>query len=641
MEEVISFESFKQEWLAEITEGHPTTVELGNRFSRKLITQWLGINSDDDGLIYCDGCNDGGIDLAYLQREDAESNDTSETPSERHTWYLVQSKYGSAFQGPDTLLAEANKIIETLSGHRAKLSSLAEGLVERLRTFLKQASENDRLYLIFATTEPLNEAEARVLERIRRMGRDELGIQFDAKSISINTIYENTVETFGIDERIRVNLKASVNDTGIGLLVGTVNLIDLYLFLKEYQKSNHGDLDMIYERNVRRFLGGRGRVNAAIAKTLETCPEKFGLYNNGITIVAMDFAENDGYFLLTEPFIVNGCQTTRTIWDVLQRRLEAGGTGQNPALQAWRKQLEQGVVVIKIVRLDAADAGSLTNITRFTNSQNAVREKDFINLIEDFNIWHNQMATQYNIYLEIQRGGWDSQRALQKQQRASRSYDKYANAFDLFKVYGAGWLGEAGIAFSKNTPFLPGGSIYQRIVDIDGNPDHHFGVKDLYAAYLLQVAADEQRFGRVAEKITRRQTRFLFYMVAVDILRDVLLRTDGKTGNYNEISEAIIALADPEHAVARQGWLESAIEVIDSYLTEGTEDTVFLELEFKQRFNYDLNAYLKWDRLGKSELETPRLRSSLMIAKKMIGRAQAAGQPTTRDLMIGAIKSKE
>jgi len=54
-----------------------------------------------------------------------------------------------------------------------------------------------------------------------------------------------------------------------------------------------------------------------------------------------------------------------------------------------------------------------------------------------------------------------------------------------------------------------------------------------------------------------------------------------------------------------------------------------------------LNAYLKWDRLGKSELETPRLRSSLMIAKKMIGRAQAAGQPTTRDLMIGAIKSKE
>ena len=46
-----------------------------------------------------------------------------------------------------------------------------------------------------------------------------------------------------------------------------------------------------------------------------------------------------------DPYIVNGCQTTRSIWDVFHNRLEAGGTGNDPELDAWRQRAAKGVVV--------------------------------------------------------------------------------------------------------------------------------------------------------------------------------------------------------------------------------------------------------------------------------------------------------
>jgi hypothetical protein len=156
----ISFEIFEAEWLTEIKTGKPSTIELGNRFSRKLITQWLEVSEDDDSpddIVFCDGTGDGGIDIAVLQRGD----DTEENTNVGDTWYLVQSKFGSAFAGPKTLLGEAQKVIDSLDGKRQNLSSLAAGLVERLQTFRNKASPKDRLVLVFATQRPLSDDEGR------------------------------------------------------------------------------------------------------------------------------------------------------------------------------------------------------------------------------------------------------------------------------------------------------------------------------------------------------------------------------------------------------------------------------------------------------------------------------------------------
>src|ERR1700732_4493243 len=93
--EAISFDAFRKEWLEDIIVGSPSTTELGRRFAFKIVIQWLDSHEPGTDLVYCDGSGDGGIDLAYLDRSDEESTDSAAGD----TWYLIQSKYGSAFQG--------------------------------------------------------------------------------------------------------------------------------------------------------------------------------------------------------------------------------------------------------------------------------------------------------------------------------------------------------------------------------------------------------------------------------------------------------------------------------------------------------------------------------------------------------------
>ena len=62
----LTFEAFEKEWLEDVLSGNPSTIELGRRFSRKLVTQWLDISEDteyQDDLVYCDGTGDGVLIL--------------------------------------------------------------------------------------------------------------------------------------------------------------------------------------------------------------------------------------------------------------------------------------------------------------------------------------------------------------------------------------------------------------------------------------------------------------------------------------------------------------------------------------------------------------------------------------------------
>src|SRR5262249_23795381 len=145
MQPQISLDEFKDQWLEDVRAGNPNTIQLGNRFSRKLVSQWLDFDEGSEDVIFCDGSGDGGIDIAYLHRGDSEEDE-----QEGDVWFLVQSKYGRAFNGTSTILGEGQKLVDTLSGNRHKLSSLSAELIERLTTFRSRASERDKLMLIFS-----------------------------------------------------------------------------------------------------------------------------------------------------------------------------------------------------------------------------------------------------------------------------------------------------------------------------------------------------------------------------------------------------------------------------------------------------------------------------------------------------------
>ena len=153
-------------------------------------TQWLGVTTDDDDFIVCDGAGDGGIDIAYLKRADIDTENQDDNSEEGDTWYLVQSKYGTAFVGSDTILAEGNKVIETLLGQNRRLSHDTRLLLEKLDVFRQQASDADRIVLVFATTDPISQQDREALNNIKIIARERITPNFDVEELSLRTIWE-------------------------------------------------------------------------------------------------------------------------------------------------------------------------------------------------------------------------------------------------------------------------------------------------------------------------------------------------------------------------------------------------------------------------------------------------------------------
>ncbi len=608
---MVPFEEFERQWLEDVQAGDPSAVKLGHRFAEKILRDWHEIDDATAEVILCDGCGDGGIDAAIFVKGDASEG------IEGDTWMLVQSKYGSSYTGAETITTEAQKVLATLEGKRENLASLSVELVKRLRNFLQNKGEKDTLEYILATTKTLTAGEKDFLDNVRVLGRAKFGPCFEVDSVSIETIYKRACEEEeSASDGSEIALKTIVTSSGDILYTGATKLRDIYEFMKRY-KLETGDLDSLYEKNVRKFLGNKKKVNKGIEHTIETFPERFGLYNNGITIVAeavKTSSETHGSLLLKNPYIVNGCQTTRSIWSVLQRRLDSGGTAPSVEQLTWEERLDKAVAVTKIVVVGSDGEELLTETTRYTNSQNAVAEKDFIALERDFRIWGPAFNSRYNVFLETQRGAWEARKAFQRQSpQAQPQFAETANAFDLLKAYAAGWLGEPGIAFGKNPPFAPGGSFFKKIVN-----DEAFGIDALYASHLVQKLASGYSFGRGASRSSRGQTRYLFIMVVVDLVKDILINS-GNGYSHADITSAIIVL---HKADLLEDFGDAAVQVIDDYLTDGNEDSLYSEPEFLK--NKDLNSFLKSEKLGKGDEFSPKLKTQIAMAKKIFRRSSAS-----------------
>lgn len=138
-------------------------------------------------------------------------------------------------------------------------------------------------------------------------------------------------------------------------------------------------LAMLYDRygskllegNVRSFLTARGKINKGIQGTVRAEPEKFFVYNNGITCTAtnaeVEYGENGSRLKSVRYLqIVNGGQTTASLHTAF--RLD------NADLTQIHVQMKLSVVTAKEVeKLEDL----IERIARYSNSQNKVSEADF------------------------------------------------------------------------------------------------------------------------------------------------------------------------------------------------------------------------------------------------------------------------
>ena len=114
----------------------------------------------------------------------------------------------------------------------------------------------------------------------------------------------------------------------------------------------------LFNDNVRDYQGETS-INKEIEKTIENQPESFALLNNGITIVCDEYKENNKTLTLTNPQIVNGCQTSNVIYRMSQRKID----------------LKCVPVSIKIIA--TKNERLIAQIVRGTNKQNIVYDEAF------------------------------------------------------------------------------------------------------------------------------------------------------------------------------------------------------------------------------------------------------------------------
>jgi len=121
----------------------------------------------------------------------------------------------------------------------------------------------------------------------------------------------------------------------------------------------------LLEGNVRSFLTIRGKINRGIRETVMKDPGHFLAYNNGISATALSVDYNSGAITkITDLQIVNGGQTTASLFYATQGRRDVS--------------LDDVFVQMKLVVVSPDQALEMVPlISRYANSQNAVREDDF------------------------------------------------------------------------------------------------------------------------------------------------------------------------------------------------------------------------------------------------------------------------
>lgn len=135
-------------------------------------------------------------------------------------------------------------------------------------------------------------------------------------------------------------------------------------FVNKILKDQHGvPRKRLFEENVRDFLGVDVDVNSEIAETLRD-PEKksrFGLMNNGVTIVASSVRPAGQDIYVRDFQIVNGCQTCNV-------------------LIAIDDQVDETVsLMVKLIEAD--DPAVIDDIVRATNRQSKVEDAQFISAL--------------------------------------------------------------------------------------------------------------------------------------------------------------------------------------------------------------------------------------------------------------------
>jgi hypothetical protein len=461
-----------QESIKDHTESAKNEMEKGHNFLHWVLTRVYEATEDDAADAIVDGANDLGID-AYLPVDFSENKIR-----------LFQSKYGTSHS------------MEAIAKFKDDVKRLLKSDVTKMRPELahlvtKILDKNLKVECCYVTDQEVEYENEKYLE--------------------IVDIDEIVNRLWGRIKKPAAGKKSTIK---LEKMLGHENTILGILKLRELTEFISKNRDYVFESNIRQWMQFKTTVNKGIRETLQNVPDKFFYYNNGITIVVSNFEEiGNNSILLHAPQIVNGAQTSNSILD-----------------RAKRTHNLDGSITVTIIRAD--DEEDQNNITKYRNSQNSVRGKDLVSLMDFHKSIKSQLQNSGYFY-EIQAGSFDSKtKSQQTEFKGDVIYNKYLPdnhkkvivAKDAIQALVSGIEQRPTEAYSSPAQFLPRGSKYDEVFNEKLEDDYRLL---LYPYLIKEFAKKTSKYGKRGGHKTKRYATLFFVAVYFRILQKNILETKG------------------------------------------------------------------------------------------------------------------
>jgi len=470
----IPLEGFSENIIESIRDNAETAkndVEKGKNFLQWILTRVFEATEDDAADAIIDGANDLGID-AYLPVDFSENKIR-----------LFQSKYGTS-HSTDAIVKFKEDVKRLLARDVTKMRPELAHLVTTI------TEKNLKVECCYVTDQK---------------------VEYEDDEVEIIDINEITQKLWDRIKKPAAGKKSSIK---LEKMLRHENTILGILKLRELTEFVTKNRDYVFESNIRQWMQFKTSVNKGLRETLQNNPDKFFYYNNGITIVVSEFEEiekND--LMLHAPQIVNGAQTSNSILD-----------------HAKRTRNMEGTMTVTIIRAD--DEQDQNNITKYRNSQNSVRGKDLVSLMDFHKSIKSQLKNDGYFY-EIQAGSFDSRtKSEQTEFDGDVTYNNYLPdnhkkvivAKDAIQALVAGIEQRPTEAYSSPAQFLPRGSKYDQVFNENLKDDYKLL---LYPYLVKEYAKKGLKYGKQGGHKLKRYATLFYVAVYFRILHKKILETKG------------------------------------------------------------------------------------------------------------------
>lgn len=342
------------------TRVNKDTAYLSRGLAAYALYSLAGTSPSEAAESVIDGQGDNGIDAIYWHKND-------------NILWLIQSKWIEKGTGqPDykdinTFVAGVRNLIEdNLDRPNSRLSYKKEEADEALSITRVKVK-----IVITHTGKGISRTSRKCLEDlIQDLNRNDDDDTFQYEILDKDKAYEIAVENAN-----RLDIETEFNLINWGKLdspytsfYGQVAALDLAKLWVDNRNN-------LFANNLRDFIG-QTKANDEITQTLKDDPSSFWYFNNGLTILCQEIRRKtkgtkrlEDTFLCKGISIINGAQTIGSIGRFYEEDPE--GSQEN---------LEQVDVFVKLISLQECPEGFGVKVTRATNTQNQIEDRDFIAL---------------------------------------------------------------------------------------------------------------------------------------------------------------------------------------------------------------------------------------------------------------------